>query len=239
MDLKTGLIVDMELVHVCQVANSGAMEKEGLRRILERLKDDRIGVKLLATDRSIQVTAFMAKVPIIFLLSCLAQNFPLSFFHFSTKLSPTSNHPRISGGVIFFGPWDECLTIEFVELKVTLNALYFFAVFFFFFFAKEHAGIIHEYDVWHFGKSLRKKLVKACQKKSFDILRQWIPSIVNHLWWSAGTCHEDATLLKEKWQSVIYHITNKHTWTGKHEQLFKQLFTVHVIIIIAVFPRLL
>ena len=55
MESKTNIIVDHELVHVCQAGNSGGMEKLGLKQVLERLQDDDITVNILATDRSPQV----------------------------------------------------------------------------------------------------------------------------------------------------------------------------------------
>ena len=63
------------------------------------------------------------------------------------------------------------------------------------FMKKEYPNIDHQFDVWHFAKSITKKLHKACQKKEFDMLQKWIPSITNHLWWSAATCKGDKTLL--------------------------------------------
>ena len=63
MDTTTGLIADIELVHVSQTGNSGSMEKEGLRRILVKLKDYGFDIALLATDRNPQRKAMMAKPP--------------------------------------------------------------------------------------------------------------------------------------------------------------------------------
>lgn len=34
------------------------------------------------------------------------------------------------------------------------------------------------------------------------------------MWWSAATCDQDATLLKEKWTSIIHHTVNIHSWTS-------------------------
>ena len=36
----------------------------------------------------------------------------------------------------------------------------------------------------------------------------------NHVWWACATCENDEALLKEKWARIIFHIQNKHTWTG-------------------------
>ncbi len=57
----------------------------------------------------------------------------------------------------------------------------------------------------------------AAKRKECVGLGEWIPSIVNHLWWSAQTCEGNAEVLKEKWVSVIHHVTNRHDWPGnKH-----------------------
>ena len=40
----------------------------------------------------------------------------------------------------------------------------------------------------------------------------WIPSLKNHLWWSAATCNGDEDQLIEKWQSASKHVTNQHDW---------------------------
>lgn len=80
---------------------------------------------------------------------------------------------------------------------------------------KEHATVEHQFDVWHFAKSVQKKLFNKCKKKEFDLLRKWVPSIINHLWWCCATCNGNVTELREKWCSVQHHITNKHEWVGK------------------------
>uniref|UniRef100_A0A672G4W7 THAP-type domain-containing protein n=1 Tax=Salarias fasciatus TaxID=181472 RepID=A0A672G4W7_SALFA len=74
--------------------------------------------------------------------------------------------------------------------------------------------ISHEFDPWHVAKGVSKKLTAEAKRKGCEDLGAWIPSIINHLWWSAQTCEEDAVLLKEKWVSVIHHVTNRHDWPG-------------------------
>ena len=35
------------------------------------------------------------------------------------------------------------------------------------------------------------------------------------MWWCSATCDGNAELvLKEKWKSVLYHVSNKHNWNG-------------------------
>ena len=80
---------------------------------------------------------------------------------------------------------------------------------------REHENeMIHQFDIWHFVKSLKKKLRAAAKKASCKIIEKWIKSIGNHLWWCCATCEGDEELLREKWISVIFHIQNKHRWTG-------------------------
>uniref|UniRef100_A0A673IHK2 Uncharacterized protein n=1 Tax=Sinocyclocheilus rhinocerous TaxID=307959 RepID=A0A673IHK2_9TELE len=59
-----------------------------------------------------------------------------------------------------------------------------------------------------------QKLAIVAKRKECGGLGEWIPSIVNHLWWSAQTCEGNAEVLKEKWVSVIHHVTNRHDWPG-------------------------
>ena len=79
---------------------------------------------------------------------------------------------------------------------------------------EEEPTINHQFDVWHFVKNIKKKLLVASKNSSCKIIKKWIKSIVNHFWWSCPTCNGDAELLREKWISVLFHIQNKHTWTG-------------------------
>ena len=72
----------------------------------------------------------------------------------------------------------------------------------------------HEFDPWHVAKGVSKKLAAAAKIRECEGLGEWIPSIINHFWWSAQTCGGDAEVLKEKWVSVIHHVTNRHDWPG-------------------------
>ena len=74
--------------------------------------------------------------------------------------------------------------------------------------------IDYQFDVWHFSKSIKTKLLNASKKKTCEELKPWIKSICNHFWWACATCENNEALLKEKWTSIIFHIQNKHTWTG-------------------------
>ena len=82
---------------------------------------------------------------------------------------------------------------------------------------KEHKieqkeDIDHQFDVWHFSKSIKTKLLNKCLKeKRCEELKPWIKSICNHFWWAYATFENDGALLKEKWTNIIFHIQNRHT----------------------------
>ena len=80
----------------------------------------------------------------------------------------------------------------------------------------QEPGIIHQFDVWHFVKNIKKKLLAASKKSSCKIIEKWIKSIGNHFWWACATCECDPELLHEKWISVLFHIQNKREWTGSN-----------------------
>ena len=74
--------------------------------------------------------------------------------------------------------------------------------------------ILHQFDVWHVGKNIKKKLVKLAKKKNCCSLNQWIKAIINLFWWCCTSCEGDSENLKEKWLSILYHITDWHWWKG-------------------------
>ena len=74
---------------------------------------------------------------------------------------------------------------------------------------------LHQLDIWHFCKSIKKNLASAAaKKKSCEALNGWIKSIINHLWRSVSTWDGNKTLLREKWCSVLFHIQDKHKWSS-------------------------
>ena len=79
---------------------------------------------------------------------------------------------------------------------------------------EQEEGIDHQFDVWHFSKSIKIKLLKFSKKKAGEELRQWIKSIFNNLWCLSGTCEQHEMLLKEKWVSLLFHMLNKRYSTG-------------------------
>ena len=77
----------------------------------------------------------------------------------------------------------------------------------------EYPGIHHAHDIWHFGKSLKKKLVKVSKKH--PKIAAWENSIVNHFWWSAKNCKGDPDLLLELFHSLLFHVLNIHAWGSR------------------------
>ena len=82
------------------------------------------------------------------------------------------------------------------------------------FMKKVHPEICHQFDVWHFGKSIKKSLTKAAKRKECADLGLWIKAIVNHLWWCCASCEGNEHILREKWLSMLYHVQGIHTWQG-------------------------
>ena len=73
-------------------------------------------------------------------------------------------------------------------------------------------NILHEHDVYHIEKRIRKKLTQKANQRGNTILHGWVKPVVNQLWWVAQNCNQNKIELREKWISMIYHVTNKHSW---------------------------
>ena len=48
-------------IQVSEVTSSNAMEKEGFKRCIESLEDDRVQIDQIATDRHVSISSFMNK----------------------------------------------------------------------------------------------------------------------------------------------------------------------------------
>ena len=57
-------------------------------------------------------------------------------------------------------------------------------------------------------RSSTKRL--KCIMKERGMLRKWIQSTGNHLWWCCATFNGNAVLLKEQWLSLQHHIVDEH-----------------------------
>ena len=79
---------------------------------------------------------------------------------------------------------------------------------------KNEQDTMHQFDIWHFCKSIKKNLVPAAKKKPCQALNGCVKSIINHLWRAVSTCDGDETVLREKWCSILFHTQNKHKWSG-------------------------
>ena len=85
---------------------------------------------------------------------------------------------------------------------------------------EEKQNILHQFDIWHFSKNIKKALSKAGKKKDCEIINDWTKAIINHFWWCCKTCDGSEEILRERWTSLMFHISNRHRWVGyKH---FKQ-----------------
>ncbi|XP_077340616.1 uncharacterized protein LOC143984197 [Lithobates pipiens] len=77
---------------------------------------------------------------------------------------------------------------------------------------EEYDTIDHQFDLWHYSKSLKKKLPEACRKPNCHELQEWIAPIVNHFYWCSRTCRGDVNLFWKLWTSLLFHVRNIHQW---------------------------
>ena len=76
-------------------------------------------------------------------------------------------------------------------------------------------GIGHQFDPHHMVKWVKKKLTEKARIKKSKGIGPWIKSVCNHLWWCARSSYSEPKLLVEKWESILCHVTNKHSWEDK------------------------
>ncbi|XP_056413509.1 uncharacterized protein LOC130356268 [Hyla sarda] len=77
---------------------------------------------------------------------------------------------------------------------------------------EEFPNIIHQIDARHLVKSVGHKVARASRKKNCSELCAWVSPIKSHLWWCASTCEEKPEVLVQKWNSLLYHVVNTHSW---------------------------
>ena len=82
------------------------------------------------------------------------------------------------------------------------------------FMKKDHPNICHQFEMWHFGKSIKKSLTATAKRKECTNLGLWIKAIINHLWWCCASCDANEHILREKWLSILHHIQGIHSWHG-------------------------
>ncbi|XP_056591442.1 uncharacterized protein LOC130410660 [Triplophysa dalaica] len=70
-------------------------------------------------------------------------------------------------------------------------------------------SITQFYDVLHFEKGLSKKLDKLAKKKHCEVLKKWLHSIRNHVYWCA-TSSTSGQEKVAKWTSLVNHLQNVH-----------------------------
>ncbi|XP_067299120.1 uncharacterized protein [Pseudorasbora parva] len=132
LHLDSNKILDIQLIQSNEVEGRAHMEKEGLRRGLDRLESNQLHVDYIVTDRHTQVRKYLRER----------------------------------------------------EIK-------------------------QYYDVCNLEKGLSKKLEKLSRNKDCKVLRNWLPSIKNHIHWSAMSSTEGADKVA-KWKSLFNHIQNVH-----------------------------
>ncbi|KAM3909755.1 uncharacterized protein RB166_021625 [Leptodactylus fuscus] len=74
--------------------------------------------------------------------------------------------------------------------------------------------MVHQLDVWHMARSIGTKVLTASKRKHCGELSAWVNAVRDHLWWAASTCENNPELLLEKWNSLLNHTANEHSWCG-------------------------
>ena len=80
------------------------------------------------------------------------------------------------------------------------------------FLSREYPEILHQFDVWHFGKSVKKTLSEIAEKRDCQQVSLWIKAIISHLWWCCISSIGNGELIRGKWLSMLNHIWGIHSW---------------------------
>lgn len=75
---------------------------------------------------------------------------------------------------------------------------------------REQPQIVHMFDVWHVAKGVYKKLDTISKKKYCELIGPWAHSISNHIYFCAATSDGNGDLVREKWVSILNHVTDIH-----------------------------
>ena len=119
---ETNKIIAFSITQVTEARNSNRMEKLGFQKTLNEVRQKRILVKQLATDRHMQVREYLKED------------------------GPQINYP---------------------------------------------------FDVQHFSKNIKNKLMAAGKKFSSTALQKLTKSIINHFWWAYATSEENEQLFRD------------------------------------------
>ena len=77
------------------------------------------------------------------------------------------------------------------------------------FLSREYPEILHQFDVWHFGKTVQNTLSETAKKRDCQQLILWIRAIINDLCCASSIGNEG--LIREKWLSMLNHIQGIHS----------------------------
>ena len=74
------------------------------------------------------------------------------------------------------------------------------------FLRKEYPEILHQFDVWHFPKSVKKALSEIARKRDCHQAILSIKAIINRLSWCCASLIGNEKFIMEKWLSMWNHI---------------------------------
>ncbi|XP_066429207.1 uncharacterized protein [Eleutherodactylus coqui] len=80
---------------------------------------------------------------------------------------------------------------------------------------EEFSSILHRVDAWRLAKSIGNKVARASQKRNCSELSSWVNSVKSHLWWCASNCTGKPDVLVQKWNSLLHHVVNTHSWESE------------------------
>ncbi|XP_044148674.1 uncharacterized protein LOC122937710 [Bufo gargarizans] len=80
---------------------------------------------------------------------------------------------------------------------------------------EEFSSIIHKVDAWQLAKSVGNKVACASRKKNCSALTSWVSSVKSHLWWCTSTCDGQPDVLVQKWNSLLHHVVDTHSWQAE------------------------
>ena len=119
---ETNKIIAFSITQVTEARNSNRMEKLGFQKTLNEVREKRILVKQLTTDRHMQVREYLKE-----------------------------DGPQIN----------------------------------------------YQFDVQHFSKNIKNKLIAAGKKFFCTALQKLTKSIINHFWWAYATSEENEQLFRD------------------------------------------